>query len=132
MGTGASTTTSTGSTATVTPGASGGTTTGTATSSSIPASNGAATAILPAQLVVNADGSVTPPTIEGPAGTAVLLTVTSHANHQVEVEAASRSLAVAPGGHASVRVAGLRAGRYPVSVDRRPRAALVIGAQPGP
>ena len=106
--------------------------TGAATTSSIPATNGASTAILPAQLVVNADGSVTPLTIGGPAGTAVLLTVSSHSNHQVQVETDSRSLTVAPGGHASVRLAGLRAGRYPVTVDGRARAALVIGSQPGP
>ena len=128
---GASSTTSTGSTSTsATP--TGASTTGTATTSSIPASNGASTAILPAQLVVNADGSVTPPTIGGPAGTAVLLTVASHTNHQVEVEAGSKSLTVAPGGHASVRLAGLKAGRYPITVDGRARAALVIGGQPGP
>lgn len=113
-------------------GAAGARTTNSGTTGSIPASNGAATAILPAQLVVNTDGSVTPATVGGPAGTAVLLTVISHANRQVEVETVARSLKVTPGGHASVRLAGLKAGRYPVTVDGRARAALVIGAQPGP
>jgi hypothetical protein len=103
-----------------------------ATTTSIPSSNGAATAVLPAQFTLNADGSVSPPLVGGPVGTTIALTVTSHASHSVTLSVASRSLRVPPGGHASARLQGLKAGRYAIQADGTPRAALVVGAQPGP
>jgi hypothetical protein len=103
-----------------------------ATTTSIPSSNGAATAVLPARFTLNADGSLSPPLVAGPGGTAILLSVTSHASHPVTLSVASRSLTVSPGAHASTRLQGLKAGRYAIRVDGKQRAALVVGAQPGP
>ena len=98
----------------------------------IPPTNGASTAILPASFVLNADGSLTPPQVAAPAATTILLTVTSRAPHPVTVTLASHPLAVPPGRRASLRIAGLRNGRYAIAVDGRARATLVVGAQPGP
>lgn len=103
-----------------------------ATTTSIPSTNGAPTAVLPANFVLNADGSLSPRLVAGPGGTTVELTVTSKAGHPVTVSAASHSLTVPPGGRASARLAGLRTGRHSVDVDGRPRAVLLVGAQPGP
>jgi len=37
-----------------------------------------------------------------------------------------------PHGRAAMRLAGLKAGRYPIEVDGVRRGALIIGAEPGP
>lgn len=95
-------------------------------------SNGAATAFLPAYFTVNADDSLNPPMISGPAATAILLNVTSRAPHPVQVTVASHSVSVAPHGHASARIPTLKPGRYPVTVNGSTRGTLVVGAQPGP
>jgi hypothetical protein len=102
------------------------------TTKPIPSSNGAGTAILPAEVSVDAGGNVKPPVVSGPVDTTIELQVSSLARHPVTVEVASRSLTVPPLGHASIRLAGLKAGRYAIVVDGDRRAALVIGAQPGP
>ena len=105
---------------------------GSPTTTTISPSNGAATAFLPAYFTVNADDSLNPPMISGPAATAILLTVTSRASHPVEVTLASHSVSVAAHGHASTRIPTLKPGRYPVVVNGSPRGTLVVGAQPGP
>jgi hypothetical protein len=61
-----------------------------------------------------------------------VLAVISHASRPLLVAVSTHSLTVPPHGSASVRLAGLRAGRYTIEVDGRARAALVVGAQPGP
>lgn len=108
------------------------TTASTTTTKSIPASNGRATAILPASFLIAADGSVTPPLVGGPVDTTVELIVVSRASHPVTVTVAAHSLTVPPNGHATTRLAGLKAGRYAITANGARRAALVIGAQPGP
>jgi hypothetical protein len=130
-GCGSGNTTSAAQTSTATPGAPP-TTSTTATTTSIPSSNGATTAVLPAQFTLNPDGSLSPPLVAGPVDTTIALTVTSHASHPVTLSVASRALTVSPGGHASTRLQGVKAGRYTIQVDGTPRAALVVGAQPGP
>jgi hypothetical protein len=107
-------------------------TSATHTTGSIASSNGASTAVLPASFVVNADDSLSPPLISGPVDTTIQLIVISRASHPLTVTVASHSLSVQPGGHASTRIQGLKAGRYPIAVNGRGRAALVVGAQPGP
>jgi hypothetical protein len=132
-GCGSGKTTATAQTSTTTLGAPATTsTTATTTTTSISSSNGAATAVLPAQFTLNADGSLRPPLVAGPVDTTIALTVASHASHPVTLSVASRALTVSPGGHASARLQGLKAGRYKIQVDGTPRAALVVGAQPGP
>lgn len=103
-----------------------------ANTSTIAPSNGAATAFLPATYTIEADGSVSPPLISGPAATAILLTIDSRAPHPVSLELAGHAVSVAPGSRVSARIVGLRVGRYVVRVDGIARGALVIGAQPGP
>ena len=99
---------------------------------SIPSSNGSATAVLPATFIVNADGSVTPPTIGAPDSTTVLLTVISHAAAPLQVTVASTSMTVPARGRSAARVPGMKAGRYAVKIDGRRRATLVVGVKPGP
>jgi hypothetical protein len=103
-----------------------------ATSGTIPSNNGAATAFLPADFFVAPDGSLSPRTIAAPAATTILLTVTSHATHPLTVAVAGHSLTVPANGHSSTKVAGLRPAHYPVSVDGARRAAIIVGASPGP
>jgi hypothetical protein len=83
-------------------------------------------------LVIDADGLVSPPIVAGPANTTIELTVASHAPHPVTVAVASHSLTVPPGQHVTTRLPGLKAGRYPITVNGTPRAMLVAGAAPGP
>jgi hypothetical protein len=60
------------------------------------------------------------------------LTVTSHSSRPLTVAIAGHSLTVPPGGHVATKLAGLKPARYPVTVDGTPRAAITVGAQPGP
>jgi hypothetical protein len=60
------------------------------------------------------------------------LTVTSHSSRALTVAIAGHSLTVPAHGHAAARVAGLKPARYPITVDGRSRAAIIVGAQPGP
>ncbi|HEY1591491.1 MAG TPA: hypothetical protein VGF81_06840 [Solirubrobacteraceae bacterium] len=103
-----------------------------ATTGTIPSNNGAATAFLPAYFFAAPDGSLSPRTIAAPAATTILLTVTSRATHPLTIAVAGRSLSVPTHGRLSARLAGLKPARYPVTVDGTPRAAIVVGAQPGP
>ncbi len=103
-----------------------------ATTGTIPSNNGAATAFLPADFFAAADGTLSPRTIGAPAATTILLTVTSHASHPLTVAVAGHSLTVPAKGHLATRLAGLKPARYQVTVDGTPRAAIVVGAQPGP
>jgi hypothetical protein len=65
--------------------------------------------------------------------TTVLLTITSKASRQLRIFfSTGRFFTVPAGGHASVRLAGMKAGRYSVYVEGRVRAALLVGASPGP
>ena len=43
-----------------------------------------------------------------------------------------RFFTVPAGGHASLRLSGMKAGRYSIYVEGRIRGALVVGAAPGP
>ena len=96
-------------------------------------SNGAATAVLPAAFTANPDGSLTPSTVAAPVSTTVLLTITSKASHPLRVFfSTGRFFTVPAGGRASLRLPGLKAGRYSIYVEGRSRGALVVGAAPGP
>jgi hypothetical protein len=103
-----------------------------ATTGTIPSNNGAATAFLPADFFVATNGSLSPRTVAAPAATTILLTVTSHSPRPLTVAVAGHSLTVPAKGHASAKVAGLKPARYPVTVDGRVRATIIVGAQPGP
>jgi hypothetical protein len=71
--------------------------------------------------------------VGGPVGTAILLTVTSKATHPARIFVSiGRFFTLPAGGHASVRLTGLKPGRYGIYVEGQRRAALVVGAQPGP
>lgn len=109
-----------------------GTASSTATAKPIPSSNGSASAILPASFVIAANGAVSPPLVAGPVDTTIELIVSSRASHPVTVTVASHSLSVPPNGHATTRLAGLKAGRYAITANGARRAVLVIGTQPGP
>ena len=129
-GCGSGKTTATAQTSTATRGARA-TTSTTASTTSIPSSNGAATAILPAQFTLNADGSLSPPLVAGPVDTTI---ADGHLPRLASGHALGH-LAVADGlaGRARLtRLQALKAGRYTIQVDGTPRAALVVGAQPGP
>lgn len=75
-------------------------------------------------------GRLVPRVIQVPRFLAVAVTVASQDGRAHEVTVGTRPvhrLRVPPGGSASVRLAGLRAGRYPIAVDGRPRGAIVAG-----
>jgi len=99
---------------------------------SIPSTNGSSSAILPVNLVIDADDLVSPPIVAGPANTTIALTVASQASHTVIAAVASHSLTVPPGKQVTTRLPGLKAGRYPITVNGTPRAMLVAGAKAGP
>jgi hypothetical protein len=105
----------------------------TGTTPRVSPSNGTATAVLPATFTANPDGSLSPSTVAAPVSTTVLLTITSKASHPLRIFfSTGRFLVVPAGGHASLRLPGLKAGRYSIYVEGRRRAALIVGAAPGP
>jgi hypothetical protein len=66
---------------------------------------------------------------------AIELTVISgdgHAHQVVVGTAPERSLAVPARGRVSLRLTGLKVGRYELVVDGASAGALVVGVQPGP
>ncbi|MDQ6744792.1 MAG: hypothetical protein M3Z27_02050 [Actinomycetota bacterium] len=96
---------------------------------------GAIDARVPADFHLTLDGRLRPATISIPAFLAVALSVTSGdaRPHTVLVRTPSpHTLSVPSHGHASLLIAGLKAGNYAVQVDGRARAALLIGGEPGP
>jgi hypothetical protein len=99
------------------------------------ASGGAASIRVPATFVIGAGGRLSPSTVSSPAFLAVQLTLSSRdgRNHRVEIRAPGlTSLFVPANGRATIRLRGLRAGRYPLKVDGATRGALLIGGEPGP
>ncbi len=96
---------------------------------------GSINARVPADFHLTLDGRLLPGTISIPAFLAVALSVSSAdvRPHTLLVRTPSpHTLSLAPHGHASLRIAGLKAGSYAVQVDGRARATLVIGGEPGP
>ncbi len=96
---------------------------------------GSINARVPADFHLTLDGRLLPGTISIPAFLAVALSVSSAdvRPHTLLVRTPSpHTLSLMPHGHASLRIAGLKAGSYAVQVDGRARATLVIGGEPGP
>jgi hypothetical protein len=90
---------------------------------------------VPAAFVVGASRHLTPPTITVPPFLAVELSLRSRdgTSHRLVVRTPTpHELSVAAGGHAAIRIPGLRAGRYPVLLDGRRAGALVAGGEVGP
>lgn len=90
---------------------------------------------VPASFVVVGSGRLQPPTITVPPFLAVEVSVRSDDGqpHRLVVGTpAPRTLDVAAGARAAVRIPGLRAGRYPVTLDGRRAGALVAGGEVGP
>jgi hypothetical protein len=87
--------------------------------------------------VITAHGSLSPPSVSAPPAVTIDLTVSSgdgHAHHVVLRTTPPRSLAVPAGGRASLRLSGLKNGRYELLLDGAGAGAgvLVVGVQPGP
>jgi hypothetical protein len=96
---------------------------------------GAINARVPATYHLIPPGRLTPPTISVPAFIAVEITVASAdpRPHTVQVRTpVPHTLHVPAHGRAGVRIPGLRAGTYPITVDGAPRGTLAIGGEPGP
>ncbi|MFL5818779.1 MAG: hypothetical protein ACJ76L_14425 [Conexibacter sp.] len=90
---------------------------------------------VPASFVVAQSGRLTPPTITVPPFLAVEISIRSddgRAHRLVLQTPAPHTLRVAAGRRAAARIAGLRAGRYPVTLDGRRAGALVAGGEVGP
>jgi hypothetical protein len=90
---------------------------------------------VPASFVVAQGGRLTPPTITVPPFLAVEISIRSDDGkpHELVLQTpVPRALQVTAGERAAVRIAGLRAGRYPVTLDGRPAGALVAGGEVGP
>lgn len=90
---------------------------------------------VPASFVVAAGGRLTPPVITVPPLLAVEISVRADdgtAHVLVLRTPTPQRLDVAAGERAAVRIPGLRAGRYPVTLDGRRAGALVAGGEVGP
>jgi hypothetical protein len=90
---------------------------------------------VPASFVVASSGRLTPPTITVPPFLAVEISIRSDDGkpHRLVLQTpTSHALQVAAGARAAVRIAGLRAGRYPVTLDGRRAGTLVAGGEVGP
>jgi hypothetical protein len=89
---------------------------------------------VPARFVVSG-GQLAPPTISVPPGLPIEVTVVSRdrAKRRVTIGTRpSRVLSVGLNGSASVRLVGLRGGRYRLAVAGGGSGALVVGGAPGP
>lgn len=90
---------------------------------------------VPASFVVTRSGRLTPPTITVPPFLAVEISIRSDDGrpHTLVLRTlAPHTLQVAAGKRAAVRIAGLRAGRYAVTLDGRRAGTLVAGGEVGP
>lgn len=90
---------------------------------------------VPASFTVTAGGRLRPPTITVPPFLAVELSLAAQdgRSHTLVLQTAPpHTLHVAAGGRAAVRIAGLRAGRYPVMLDGVRAGALLAGGEVGP
>ncbi|HKG37488.1 MAG TPA: hypothetical protein VKB25_00725 [Conexibacter sp.] len=90
---------------------------------------------VPASFVVTQSGRLTPPTITVPPFLAVEISIRSDDGkpHTLVLQTSTpHTLKVAANERAAVRIAGLRAGRYPVTLDGRRAGALVAGGEVGP
>jgi hypothetical protein len=90
---------------------------------------------VPASFVVTAGGRLTPPTITVPPFLAVEISIRADDGkpHRLVLQTQPpHALQVAAGQRAAVRIRGLRAGRYPVTLDGRRTGALVAGGEVGP
>jgi hypothetical protein len=90
---------------------------------------------VPAAFLAGAGGRLTPRTITVPPFLAVELSLRSGDGrpHRLVLRTTPpHALRVGAGGRAAVRIAGLRAGRYPVLLDGRRAGALVAGGEVGP
>jgi hypothetical protein len=90
---------------------------------------------VPASFVVTQSGRLTPPTITVPPFLAVEISIRSDDGkpHKLVLQTPTpHTLQVVANERAAVRIAGLRAGRYPVTLDGRRAGALVAGGEVGP
>jgi len=90
---------------------------------------------VPASFVVAPGDRLVPPTITVPPLLAVEISVRSddgRAHRLLVGTPTPHALHVEPGGRVAVRIPGLRAGRYPVTLDGRRAGALVAGGEVGP
>ncbi len=90
---------------------------------------------VPASFVVPPSGRLTPPTITVPPFLAVEISIRSDDGkpHRLVLQTSPpHALQVAAGTRAAVRIPGLRAGRYSVTLDGRRAGALVAGGEVGP
>jgi hypothetical protein len=90
---------------------------------------------VPASFVVVRSGRLTPPTITVPPFLAVEISIRSDDGrpHRLVLQTpAPHALQVAAGRRAAVRIPGLRAGRYAVTLDGRRAGSLVAGGEVGP
>ncbi|MDW5598904.1 hypothetical protein VSS74_31385 [Conexibacter stalactiti] len=78
-------------------------------------------------------GRLTPPRITVPARLAIELSVSSDAAHAVELMTPEpQTLEVAAGATESLRMPGLRAGSYTITVDGQEAGELIVGGEAGP
>jgi hypothetical protein len=112
------------------------TTAPTPTQTTAPGGDGGEQAVrVPASFVVVPGGRLRPPTITVPPFLAVEFSIRSSDGkpHRLVLHTPSpHALDVAAGRRAAVRIPGLRAGRYPVTLDGRAAGALVAGGEVGP
>ncbi|HMJ02816.1 MAG TPA: hypothetical protein VK506_07735 [Conexibacter sp.] len=90
---------------------------------------------VPASFVVTTSGRLDPPEITVPPFLAVEVSVRADDGraHRLELRTPTpHVLDVAAGGRATVRIPGLRAGRYELLLDGREAGAVIAGGEVGP
>ncbi len=107
----------------------------TTTPSSGAANGGSEPVRTPAAFTIKG-GKLVPPGITVPPFIAIHVTVvgTDGAAHKLvlQVPPAARTLTIPPHGRASLRLAGLRAGSYGITLDGRVAGGIVVGGDGGP
>jgi hypothetical protein len=87
---------------------------------------------IPVTFVIEPGGLVTPSAVSVPASVPIQLTIVSADGKPHRALVQGSYLIVPAGGRRTVLIHGLRAGRYPVTIDEVTQVTIVVGAQPGP
>lgn len=90
---------------------------------------------VPATYLIKPGRRLAPPQISVPALLAVQVTLIDrdgHAHQVVLKTLHQHVLSVPAGGHVSLLLPGMKAGRFPLELDGHAAGVLVIGGEPGP
>jgi hypothetical protein len=82
--------------------------------------------------VIEPGGVVTPASVSVPASVPIQLTIVSADGKPHRALLQGSFLIIPAGGRRTVLLHGLKAGRYPLTIDEVTQVTIVVGGQPGP